>query len=55
MDLTRCPKCNKRLIAMMDPSGKTDLRCLQCDQVDPMKTEIVKWANSELVPPTKVA
>jgi phage FluMu protein Com len=52
MDITRCPKCTKRLMAMTDTTGRTDLRCLKCDKVDPMKTDAVKWANSSLSGPT---
>jgi phage FluMu protein Com len=51
MDGTRCPKCQKRLIAMTDRTGRTELRCLKCDHVDPMKTEAVKWAESPLAEP----
>jgi tRNA(Ile2) C34 agmatinyltransferase TiaS len=35
MDATRCPNCKKRLMAMTDAKGRTDLRCLKCDKVDP--------------------
>jgi phage FluMu protein Com len=52
MDITRCPKCNKRLMAMTDRNGRTDLCCLKCDKVDPMKTEAAKWANSSLSGPS---
>jgi phage FluMu protein Com len=38
----RCPKCNKLLMAMTDSTGRTELRCLKCDQVDPMKTHAAK-------------
>jgi phage FluMu protein Com len=53
MDQTRCPKCHKRLMAMTDRTGRTELRCLKCDKVDPMKTDAVKWAGSPLATPTK--
>jgi phage FluMu protein Com len=39
MEQTRCPKCNKRLMAMTDRTGRTKLLCLKCDKVDPMKTD----------------
>jgi phage FluMu protein Com len=51
----RCPKCNKILMAMTDRSGRTELRCLKCDQVDPMKTHAAKWAESGLAGPTNAA
>jgi DNA-directed RNA polymerase subunit RPC12/RpoP len=35
MDATRCPHCKKRLMAMTDAKGRTDLRCLKCDKIVP--------------------
>ena len=52
MDVNRCPKCNKRLMAMTDRTGKTELRCLKCEKVDPMKTDAAKWADSGLSGPS---
>jgi phage FluMu protein Com len=51
MDATRCPKCNKRLIEEADDAGRIELRCLNCDTVDPLKTEAAKWAESSLAQP----
>ena len=48
MDVSRCPACRKRLMAMTDRTGRTTLVCLKCDDIDPMKTDAVKWANSSL-------
>jgi phage FluMu protein Com len=48
MDRQRCPNCKKPLMAMTDRTGKTELRCVKCDNVDSMKTNAVKWANSRL-------
>ena len=48
MDASRCPRCKKRLMAMTDRTGRTQLVCLKCDNVDPMKTDAAKWANSSL-------
>ena len=53
MDPSRCPKCKKRLMAMTDRTGRTELVCLKCENVDPMKTDAVKWANSSLAAPAK--
>ena len=50
MDITRCPKCNKRLTATTERAGRTELKCLKCDEVDHMKTDVAKWADSPLVP-----
>jgi phage FluMu protein Com len=62
MDPTRCPHCNRRMMAVATPDGRTGLKCLQCDKVDPLKTDTVKlktdtvkWADSPLAPPTKAA
>jgi hypothetical protein len=33
MDATRCPNCKKRLMAMTDAKGRTELRCLKCDKI----------------------
>src|ERR1700710_394106 len=46
MDMTRCPKCKKRLMAMIDRTGRTDLRCLKCDKVDPLKNVAVEWKDT---------
>ncbi len=48
MDVSRCPGCKKRLLAMTDRTGRTRLVCLKCDDVDPMKTDAAKWADSSL-------
>ena len=53
MDSSRCPKCRKRLMAMTVRTGRTALVCLSCDQVDPMKTDAVKWARSNLAGPVQ--
>jgi phage FluMu protein Com len=55
MDVTRCPKCEKRLMAMTDQNGRTELRCLKCDRIDPIKIEAAKWADSSLADPPKAA
>jgi hypothetical protein len=33
---------------MTDRTGRTRHVCLKCDDIDPMKTDAVKWANSSL-------
>jgi hypothetical protein len=53
MNSSRCPKCTKRLIAMTDRTGQTRLACLKCDDVDPMNTDAVKWAESGLARPAR--
>jgi hypothetical protein len=46
----RCPACGK-LMNLTGEKAVPVFRCLSCDQVDPMKTEAVKWAQSPLSPP----
>jgi hypothetical protein len=36
------------LIAMTYRTGRTRMVCLKCDNIDPMKTDAAKWANSGL-------
>jgi hypothetical protein len=48
MDLSRCPNCRRRLMAMTDRTGRTNIVCMKCDNVDPMKTDAVKLAFSGL-------
>ena len=49
MDITRCPQCKRRLMSMTDRKSRTRLVCLKCDNIDPLRTDAVKWANSSLV------
>jgi hypothetical protein len=55
LDRTRCPICSRRLMPMTDANGRTELRCLECDRLDPLKTDAAKWADSPLARPTKAA
>jgi len=57
--VTRCLHCGKRMVPMPSDSGRTELKCVFCDRLDPK--EIVaarRWADSPLaepVSPPKVA
>lgn len=53
MDFSRCPDCKRRLTAMTDQTGRTNMVCLKCDNIDPMKTDAAKWAASSLATPTR--
>jgi hypothetical protein len=53
MDQSRCPGCKRRLMAMTDRTGRTELVCMKCDKIDPMKTSAARWANSSLAVPIK--
>jgi len=53
--MDRCPHCNKRMQTVFGANGRTEFQCLQCDKVDPLKTDAAKWAESPLAQPTKAA
>lgn len=40
--VTRCLHCGRRLVPVLSANGRTELKCVWCDKVDPMKTEPVK-------------
>jgi tRNA(Ile2) C34 agmatinyltransferase TiaS len=46
--MDRCPRCSKRTKVVLSPNGRTEFKCLQCDQVDPLCTDAAKWAESAL-------
>jgi hypothetical protein len=49
-----CPECGAFLILALPPGGKgpRTLRCMDCEQPDPFKTDRAKgWLKSELQPP----
>jgi hypothetical protein len=49
--MTRCLHCGRRLVPTLNADGRTELKCLWCDKVDPMETETAKWADSPLATP----
>jgi phage FluMu protein Com len=53
--MDRCPKCNKRMKAVLSTNGRTEFKCLLCDMVDPLTTDAVKWAESPLAEPIQAA
>jgi tRNA(Ile2) C34 agmatinyltransferase TiaS len=55
VNLTRCPNCKKPMKAVLKSDGRTDFLCLECDKLDPLNTDAVKWANSPLASPTNEA
>jgi phage FluMu protein Com len=46
--MDRCLHCNKRMLAVLGETGRTEFKCLECDKVDPLKTDAAKWAESPL-------
>ena len=46
--VTRCMHCGKRLVPTHSVDGRTALSCIWCDKVDPMETDIAKWADGPL-------
>ena len=55
--VTRCLHCGKRMVPMPSESGRTELKCVFCDRLDPMEMLAARrWADSPLAePPEKVA
>jgi hypothetical protein len=45
--VTRRPKCGKRTVPAQ-VNGRTELKCIRCDAVDPLQTDLAKWADSPL-------
>jgi hypothetical protein len=44
--VTRCLHCGKRMVPMPHLSGRTELKCLFCDKLDPLEvTTATKWAD----------
>ena len=50
MDLvTRCLHCGKRMLPTPSLNGRTELKCVFCDKLDPMEmTVMTKWAEGPL-------
>jgi phage FluMu protein Com len=49
--VTRCLHCGKRMVPAPSFSGRTELQCVFCDNLDPLKIEAAKWADSPLAAP----
>jgi hypothetical protein len=50
--VTRCLHCGKRMVPAPSKTGRTELKCVFCDKLDPMEmVEPNKWADSPLATP----
>jgi hypothetical protein len=50
--VSRCPACGKHLVPTPSESGRTDLKCVFCDKLDPMEIDQARqWAESPLAIP----
>jgi hypothetical protein len=50
--VTRCVQCGKLRVPAPSLNGRTELKCLFCDKLDPMETtEAKQWADSPLANP----
>ena len=50
--VTRCLHCGKRMVPITSSCGRTELRCIFCEELDPMEmTAANKWADSPLATP----
>jgi hypothetical protein len=51
--VSRCPQCTKHLVPTTGESGRTELRCMFCEKLDPMEIPTVRqWADSPLAQAT---
>ena len=47
--VTRCLQCGKRMVPAPSYTGRTELKCVFCDKLDPMEmAEPNKWADGPL-------
>jgi hypothetical protein len=53
--MDRCPHCHRRMKIVLGQTDRTEFRCLECDKVDPLETDALKWANSPLSTPMNAA
>ena len=50
--VTRCLHCGKRMVPTPSYTGRTELKCVFCDRLDPMETaEPVRWVDNPLTAP----
>jgi hypothetical protein len=50
--VTRCLHCGKRMVPTPSYTGRTELKCVFCDRLDPMEmAEPGRWADSPLGTP----
>ena len=49
--VTRCLHCGRLLVPMRSYSGRTELKCMFCDKLDPIETRATQWADSALAQP----
>jgi hypothetical protein len=51
--VSSCPNCGKHLVPTPSESGRTELKCVFCDHLDPLEMPTARqWANSPLAQPT---
>jgi phage FluMu protein Com len=50
--VTRCLHCGKRMVPAPSVTGRTELKCVFCDRLDPIEMpEANKWADGPLATP----
>ena len=50
--VTRCLRCGKRMVPAPSYTGRTELKCVFCDRLDPMEmVEPNQWADGPLATP----
>jgi hypothetical protein len=51
--VSRCPNCGKHLVPTLSEGGRTELKCVFCDHLDPLEIPTARqWAASPLAQPT---
>jgi hypothetical protein len=50
-EVSHCTKCGKRTVPTLVANGRTELKCIRCEPVDPMQTNFAKWADNPLAIP----
>jgi hypothetical protein len=52
--VSRCMHCGKHLVPTPSDSGRTELKCVFCDRLDPMELPTARqWADNPLAQPTR--
>jgi hypothetical protein len=45
--VTRCLHCGKRMVPIPSYTGRTELKCVFCDRLDPMEmAEASRWVDN---------
>jgi len=48
MDPTRCPHCKRKMKVATATDGRTDFKCLKCDQAEPFQSDASNLATGPM-------